>query len=71
MQERTIVIECQNCTPKKMICNNCFHEMIGWVDNQGIIKVKCCYCGAITISKKKSRREVQINIIAPNGQKVI
>ena len=61
----------ENCTPKKMICNNCFREMIGWVDAQGITKVKCYHCGAITISKKKSRREVQINIIAPNGQKVI
>jgi hypothetical protein len=36
-----------------------------------MIKKKCPYCGAVSVTTQKSRRVVQIEMIAPAGQEVI
>ncbi len=55
----------------KVICNNCFQETLGLRDESGVIKFKCPKCGTLTVSKVMSRRHVQIDMYAPQGQVVI
>ena len=58
-------------TPVVIVCNNCFHQLEAWKTPDGMIKKKCPYCGAVSVTTQKSRRVVQIEMIAPVGQEVI
>ncbi len=55
----------------KVVCNSCFREIFGFRDVSGVIKFKCPKCGTMTVSKVMSRRHVQIDMYAPQGQVVI
>ena len=54
-----------------VICSNCLHENLAIRDGSGIVKYKCPKCGAVTVSKVMSRRHVQIDVYAPNGQQIV
>ena len=58
-------------TPVVIMCNNCFHQLEAWKTPDGLIKKKCPYCGAVSITKQKSRRVVVIEVHAPEGQVVL
>lgn len=58
-------------TPVVIMCNNCFHQLDAWKTSDGLIKKKCPYCGAVSITKQKSRRVVVIEVHAPEGQVVL
>ena len=58
-------------TPVVIMCNNCFHQLEAWKTPDGLIKKKCPYCGAVSITKQKSRRVVGIEVHAPEGQVVL
>lgn len=55
---------------KKMVCNNCFRPLIGIKNEAGVVRVCCPCCGAVTVASKKSRRVMQMEVIAPEGQEV-
>lgn len=55
---------------KKMVCNNCFCPLTGIKNEKGIVRVRCPYCGAITTASAKSRRVIQMELVAPEGQEV-
>lgn len=55
---------------KKMVCNNCFCPLVGFKDEKGRIRVKCPKCGMVTTASAKSRRVVQMELVAPEGQEV-
>lgn len=55
----------------KVICNNCFQQTIGLRDETGVIKYRCSKCGTVTISKVMSRRHIQFDMYAPQGQEII
>lgn len=54
----------------KLICNNCFCPLTGIKTEKGIVRVRCSYCGVVTTASVKSRRVVQMELIAPEGQEV-
>ena len=58
-------------TPVVIMCNNCFHQLEAWKTPDGLIKKKCPYCGAVSVTKQKSRRVVVIEDHAPEGQVVL
>lgn len=58
-------------TPVVIMCNNCFHQLEAWKTPDGLIKKKCPYCGAVSVTKQKSRRVVVIEVHAPEGQVVL
>lgn len=60
-----------NYTPVVIVCNNCFHQLEAWKTPDGLIKKKCPYCGAVSITKKKNRRVTVIEMHAPEGQEVV
>lgn len=55
---------------KKMVCNNWFHPLVGFKDEKGVIRVRCPNCGTVTTANAKSRRVVQMELVAPEGQEV-
>lgn len=60
---------CEKSVP--FVCVNCHTEIEGIKDENGKTKVKCPYCGTVTVSQIKSRRHIQIDVYAPQGQSVI
>ena len=57
--------------PVVIMCNNCFHQLEAWKTPDGLIKKKCPFCGAVSVTKQKSRRLVVIEVHAPKGQVVL
>ena len=49
-------------------CFNCHHKQVALRTPDGLTKMKCGYCGAVSVSKVKSRRHLQVDIYAPKGQ---
>ena len=71
MEKGGLYIMNSDYTPVRIVCNNCFHPLEAWKTPDGLIKKKCPFCGAVSVTKQKSRRVVQIEMIAPVGQEVI
>ena len=55
----------------RVTCNNCFQQTIGFRDEAGVVKYRCTRCGALTVSKVMSRRHVQYDMYAPQGQELM
>ena len=53
------------------ICVNCKSTIRGIQDSEGRTKIKCTKCGTVTVSKIMSRRHIQMDIYAPQGQRVL
>lgn len=54
-----------------VFCCNCHKETIGIRNAEGITKIQCRHCRAITVSQVKGRRHVQLDIYAPQGRELI
>lgn len=61
----------QGCKTVETECPNCHHRIIVWRDAEGKAKWVCPRCKAMTISKVMSRRHVQMDIFAPEGEVLI
>ena len=53
------------------ICLNCQNTISGIQDSEGRTKIKCAKCGTVTVSKVMSRRHIQLDIYAPQGQRIL
>lgn len=57
--------------PVEMECPNCHHKTVVWRDSEGRAKWVCPRCRATTVSKVMSRRHVQLDIYAPEGEVLV
>lgn len=57
--------------PVKVVCHNCHLVQDAWQDEKGMTKYCCPKCGAVSVSKKVSRRHIALDIYAPQGQVVL
>ena len=57
--------------PVEMECPNCQHKTIVCRDAEGRAKWVCPRCRATTVSKVMSRRHVQMDIYAPEGEVLV
>lgn len=55
----------------KFTCPNCKHEDTALQDGSGMTRFQCPRCGTCTVAKPMSRRHVQVDIYAPQGQVLI
>lgn len=55
----------------QVVCNNCFQQTVAWRDETGKLKYRCTKCGSVTISQVMSRRHIQTDMYAPQGQELI
>ena len=57
--------------PVPYVCLNYHNRIIGIRDVNGLTKVKCPHCGTVTVSRVISRRHVQMDVYAPEGQTIM
>ena len=55
-------------TPVTRFCSNCGKKIMGYRNNEGVLKVQCQYCGVVYVSKRINRRKERVEITAPEGQ---
>ena len=55
-------------TPTARFCSNCGKKIIGYRNEEGLLKVQCPYCGVVYVSKRINRRKERVEITAPEGQ---
>ena len=55
-------------TPVARFCSNCGKKIMGYRNNEGVLKVQCQYCGVVYVSKRINRRKERVEITAPEGQ---
>lgn len=56
--------------PIKWVCMNCHKNIVGTQGSDGLTRIHCPYCGTVTVSKIISRRHVQVDLYAPQGQEL-
>ena len=52
-------------------CPNCGTQLIGFKNAEGMIKVECKRCLAVSVRKVMGRRHNRIDIYAPKGQETV
>ena len=57
--------------PIKWVCLNCRSIIVGFQGEDGLTRIKCLHCGTVTVSKLISRRHVQVDVFAPQGQELL
>ena len=57
-------------TPVRRYCLNCGKLMTGFRSDSGLVKMRCVYCGLVTISKRMSRRHERIDVHTPPEQEI-
>jgi DNA-directed RNA polymerase subunit RPC12/RpoP len=57
--------------PIKWVCLNCRSIIVGFQGEDGLTRIKCPHCGTVTVSKLISRRHVQVDVFAPQGQELL
>ena len=58
----------ENSKAVAFVCLNCKTTNVGWQGSDGLTRVKCEKCGAVTVSKVMSRRHVQFEVYLPKGK---
>jgi len=58
----------ENSKAVPFVCLNCKTTNVGWQGADGLTRVKCEKCGAVTVSKVMSRRHVQFEVYLPKGK---
>ena len=58
----------ENSKAVPFVCLNCKTTNVGFQDTEGLTRVKCEKCGAVTVSKVMSRRHVQFEVYVPKGK---
>ena len=61
-------MEQADCKPVEKECPNCHKKIIVMQDADGVAKWVCPRCGTKTVSKLITRRHIQMDIYAPQGQ---
>lgn len=61
----------KDCKPVEKECPNCHKKILVWEDVNGVSKWVCQRCGTMTVSKLITRRHLQMDIYAPNGQTAV
>lgn len=54
--------------PVKCYCRNCGQLHYGDRTANGLARLQCPKCGAVSVSKIKSRRHEQVDFYPPDGQ---
>ena len=54
--------------PFSWYCPNCGTQLIGFKNAEGMIKVECKRCLAVSVRKVMGRRHNRIDVYAPKGQ---
>ncbi len=57
--------------PIECYCRNCGQLHYGYRTPNGLAKLRCPKCGAVSVSKLKSRRHEQVDFYPPNDQIII
>lgn len=57
--------------PAERFCGNCGLHLYGIAGSNGLTKFQCHRCGMVMVTKKKSRRMVQVEEYAPRGEQFI
>ncbi len=52
-------------------CRNCGQKIIGYRDEDGMLRLKCPRCNAVSVSRKVTRRHEDVQEYAPPGQVII
>ena len=58
----------ENTKAVPFVCLNCKTTNVGFQDTEGLTRVKCEKCGAVTVSKVMIRRHVQFEVYVPKGK---
>ena len=58
-------------TPVFGYCRNCGQKIMGYRNDEGVLKVECPFCHTRYVSREKSRRHIVEDIYAPKGQELI
>ena len=58
----------ENSKAVPFVCLNCKTTNVGWHGADGLTRVKCEKCGAVTVSKVMSRRHMQFEVYLPKGK---
>lgn len=58
-------------TPIHLVCLNCHHDLVGYSGENGQTKILCPCCGTLMVSKVISRRHVQVDVFAPQGEELL
>ena len=57
--------------PFSWYCPNCGTKLIGFINAEGMIKVECKRCLAVSVRKVMGRRHNRIDVYAPKGQETV
>ena len=57
--------------PFSWYCPNCGTQLIGFKNAEGMIKVECKRCLAVSVRKVMGRRHNRIDVYAPKGQETV
>lgn len=60
-----------NVRPVYGYCRNCGYKVVGYRNEDGLLKVECPHCHTRYVSKEKSRRHIVEDIYAPSGQEIL
>jgi len=56
--------------PLECYCRNCGKLHYGYRTTSGLAKLQCPKCGAVSVSRIKSRRHEQVDFYPPPGQEI-
>ena len=54
--------------PFSMYCPNCGKFLTGYQNSEGLIRIDCSRCHALSVRKNMSRRHTRIDLYPPNGK---
>ena len=57
--------------PQSRYCRNCGQKLIGFRGADGLLRLRCPRCNAVSVSKQITRRHEQIHEYAPPGQVIL
>lgn len=56
--------------PIACYCRNCGQLHYGYRTSEGLAKLQCPKCGAVSVSKLMGRRHEQVDFYPPRGQEI-
>ena len=61
----------EDVTPVRMYCNNCARKCIGYLARDQTARFECGCCGTVLVSKKKTKRIIDVRLTAPPNQTLL
>lgn len=59
-------MESSNLAPVSLFCPNCGRKIIGFKGDDGSLRIKCDTCKAVISSKRHTRKEINLKVVASN-----